>query len=104
MPLALTALRLSSVAFIIPYAFVLGPALLLMGSTSQIVLAIASATIGIFCLALAIQYPRLLIIQRLLFFLGAMGMVFQGFLSDIIGGLALITGLVIQLIRHMKKK
>ncbi len=48
---SLAALRLGATGFIIPFMFVYGPALLLVGSPGDVVLAACSATAGVICLA-----------------------------------------------------
>lgn len=44
-------LRLGSAAFLIPFMFVYGPALLLIGSPQSVILAVVTATIGVIALA-----------------------------------------------------
>jgi TRAP transporter 4TM/12TM fusion protein len=51
----LTAVRLGIAAFIVPYMFVYGPALLLKGDTLSILWAIVTATIGITALASSME-------------------------------------------------
>jgi TRAP transporter 4TM/12TM fusion protein len=55
MATAWQAMRLGAVLFIVPFMFVNSPALLMMGSWPQIVLAVASAGLGVFCLAAGLQ-------------------------------------------------
>jgi TRAP transporter 4TM/12TM fusion protein len=47
----LTALRLGATGYIIPFMFVFGPSILLMGTWPSIVTTFATATIGVVCLA-----------------------------------------------------
>ena len=54
-----TAVKLGAVAFIIPFIFVFEPALLMQGSTTEIVTAFASALIGVIGIASGMQLaPR----------------------------------------------
>jgi TRAP-type uncharacterized transport system fused permease subunit len=55
MATAWQAMRLGAVLFIVPFMFVYSPALLMMGSWLQILLAVASAGLGVFCLAAGLQ-------------------------------------------------
>lgn len=55
MATAWQAMRLGAVLFIVPFMFVYSPALLMMGSWPQILLAVASAGLGVFCLAAGLQ-------------------------------------------------
>jgi TRAP transporter 4TM/12TM fusion protein len=55
MATAWQAMRLGAVLFIVPFMFVYSPALLMMGSWPQILLAAASAGLGVFCLAAGLQ-------------------------------------------------
>jgi TRAP-type uncharacterized transport system fused permease subunit len=48
-----TGMRLASVAYIVPFVFALQPALLLIGSVAQIVLAVVGAVIGVVLIAIA---------------------------------------------------
>jgi len=55
MATAWQAMRLGAVLFIVPFMFVYSPALIMMGSWSEILLAAASAGLGVFCLAAGLQ-------------------------------------------------
>ncbi|MEL7622808.1 MAG: TRAP transporter permease [Clostridiales bacterium] len=50
-----TAMRLGIIAFILPFFFVYGNALLLIGSLPEIILATVTALVGTFCLAIGLQ-------------------------------------------------
>lgn len=53
--IAVLAVRLALAAFIVPFAFVYGPELLLVGSPGGIAVAFATALAGVVCLALAVE-------------------------------------------------
>jgi TRAP transporter 4TM/12TM fusion protein len=48
-----TAFRLGLAGYIVPFMFVYGPALLLVGSNISIIMSISTAFLGVFCLAVA---------------------------------------------------
>jgi len=104
LPLAMTGLLLGSAAFIVPYAFVLGPALLLIGDTWHVIGAVITSVIGILALALSIQYPRLNLIQRGLLFVSALGMIVPGFSSDVFGITAFALAGIIQKVKGLRSK
>jgi len=51
--IAVTAVRLSLTLFIVPFAFVYTPGLLVQGSPGEILLALVMATVGVFALGVA---------------------------------------------------
>jgi TRAP transporter 4TM/12TM fusion protein len=55
MATAWQAMRLGAVLYIVPFMFVYSPALLMTGSWTEIVMATATATLGVFCLAAGLQ-------------------------------------------------
>lgn len=88
------AFKLAIPGFIVPYMFVYGPSLLLIGNVSNLILSIPTAIIGTFSLACAIQgwfLGRLLTLySRFVFLLAALFLIKPGFSSDLIGVLLLI--------------
>jgi TRAP-type uncharacterized transport system fused permease subunit len=48
-------MRLGAVLYIVPFMFVYSPALLIIGSWREVLMAMASAAIGVFCLAAGLQ-------------------------------------------------
>lgn len=69
-----TAMRLGIAAYIVPFIFALHPALIFIGSAQEIVVAIASASIGIFLLAAGCAgylFRELTWTKRILFWLSA---------------------------------
>lgn len=101
-----TAVRLGMVGFIIPYLFVLWPALLLEGAWYQSVLAIIPAFIGIIGLAAAAigwMYREINIGFRLAFFGSALLLMIPGVYTDVPGALLLVA-LVLYLRRPVPSK
>jgi len=95
-----TAFQYGTVAYIIPYMIVFGPALILMDSSQKIILAICSAMIGVVALAMSIQgillSPKLIRISfvgRIFFFIAALLLINTGGYTDLYG--ILIFALVI---------
>lgn len=91
-----TALRIGLSAFILPFMFVMGPALLLIGSPLQIAAAICSASLGIWSLTAAIVgFLRgpLALWQRGLLLAAALLLIFQDLTTDLFGALAIAAAL-----------
>lgn len=90
--IAQEAVKLSIVAFVIPFMFVYQPALLLQEGILQGIIAFATATVGVAGLAAGLE-GRLLVPlcwrDRLVVVIGGLGMMYPGLLSDVLG-LALI--------------
>ena len=83
-----TAFRLGIAAYIVPFMFVYGPPLLLEDSVLKVLLAVATASIGIFALAVAAEgwfRKRLNILERVLSFAAALLLIFPGWVTDSVG-------------------
>jgi TRAP transporter 4TM/12TM fusion protein len=93
-----TAWRLGLTAFIVPYMFVYGPALLMIGTPLEIVTAGASATAGVLLFAAGIQgfvLTRTNILERAGLLAAAPLLIKPGWTTDLIGlTLALVVGAV----------
>lgn len=95
--------KLGLVAFIIPFMFVYQPALLLIGSTSEIILACISSIIGVIGLAAGLQgylITNAKIWERPLLFFGGLMLIYPGLYTDFIGFGLMILVTLIQLIRR----
>jgi TRAP transporter 4TM/12TM fusion protein len=82
------AVRLGIAAFLIPFAFVFNPGLLLKGSVVEIVMAVATALIGASLLAAGIRgyaIGLLNIVQRLILIGGGLLLIAPGFKLPLIG-------------------
>ena len=80
------ALALSS--FVVPYVFAFGPGILLIGSVGEVIMSIISCILGILLVAIGITGwfgHRMNWILRVLVVVGALLLMFQGTLSDVIG-------------------
>lgn len=86
------AFKLGFVAFIIPYMFVFGPSLLLVGSFWRIATTVLSSLLGVFSLAISLQgywKTSLSYAWRGIAFVGAICLIFPGVKTDL-AGLALV--------------
>ncbi|MGB3245672.1 MAG: TRAP transporter fused permease subunit [Sulfitobacter sp.] len=91
-----TALAVSAPAFVVPYMFVLNPVLLMQGGWLSVLLALASAMIGVVTLAAAIvgcTWARIGIAARVFLASGALLMLYPGLLSDTVGLMVILFGL-----------
>ncbi|MBN1828471.1 MAG: TRAP transporter permease [Deltaproteobacteria bacterium] len=103
-PVAFTAFRLGIAAFIIPYSFIYGHSLLMIGEPLQIGLTIITAILGIVFLAAASEgflVGQLNIVERAVFFAAALLMIFPGIKTD---GLGFFLGLGIFLISTLRSR
>ena len=90
------AMRLGIAAFIVPFVFVFQPGLLLMGSISEILLAVLTGAFGISALAVGLEGYITKPVnspQRVLFLASGVSLILPSLASDIIGFsiLALVT-------------
>lgn len=97
------ASKLAIAAFLIPYIFVLSPALLMINTTvTQVLLIIATSTIGMIGVAAAVSNYFIIKtswLERLLFLIGGLMMIDPNHLTDLLGVGILVTAIIIQFIR-----
>lgn len=94
-----TGLKLTLAGFIIPFVFVYNPIILLQTDESFniffLLLTILTAFLGVYILAIAASNylnRKLVVVERLLFFVSALLLITPGIMSDVIGvGLIIIT-------------
>jgi TRAP-type uncharacterized transport system fused permease subunit len=90
---AWTAMVLASAGFLVPFMFVYGPALLLMGSVGEILLVVATGIGGVTALAASTMgYLRgeLAVWERVLLGSGAVALIFPDLVTDAFGLLVLL--------------
>lgn len=83
-----TATRLGVAAYIVPFMFCYGPALLLMDTPQAIIWAFLTALLGTFTLAAAVQgwlLIRVSIVERIALGVSALMLIKTGLISDLIG-------------------
>lgn len=90
------ALRLGATGYIIPFMFVFGPSILLIGTWPTIVTSFVTATVGVICLAagmIGFLFTRATVLERLLLVAAAIVLIKPGLWTDLVGfglgGLAL---------------
>jgi len=95
-----SAVKLGATGYIVPFMFAFAPALLLIGESWRVALAIASATIGVTMLAGSLHNYFYLgntsRWQRVLLFVGAICLIKPGWATDIAGAAALMIVLIAQ--------
>ncbi len=93
----LAAMRAAAPAYIVPFMFIYEPALLMEGPWGPIVLATATAVIGVLCLAASLHgwiFGPASRWQRVLFFGAAIALIKPGLTTDLIGiGLIIVASL-----------
>jgi TRAP transporter 4TM/12TM fusion protein len=89
-PTAFSAMRMAISAYIVPFIFVLSPAFILMGNVNDIVIVILRSMSGLVALMVAMQgyifffEKALTIPERILFLIGAVGLILNNSLGNII--------------------
>ena len=97
------AMKTGIVAFIIPFMFVFEPALLMQGSTTEIVTAFTSALVGVIGVASGMQnwlLVRCRLWERALLLASGLMLIFPGLITDTIGLSSLLNVLFAQRLRR----
>ncbi len=99
MKVGFLAMRLGAVAFVLPFFIAYGPALIGIGTPAEIILAVVTAFVGVFCFT-AGQFGWLMgenmnIISRILLIGTSMLLVIPGIQSDLIGLGGIAAGLLL---------
>lgn len=98
-------MRFAIAGFLIPYMFVFGPAMVLIGSPGEIALAIITGIVGCMALAAAVQGYFLWhasMPERGALLIAALALIKPGWITDLIGASILVIILSIQLVRKRK--
>jgi TRAP transporter 4TM/12TM fusion protein len=88
----IASVRAAAPAYIVPFMFIYEPALLMIGDWPTIILAAATASVGVICLAASLHgwiFGPARLWQRVLFFAAALMLIKPGLYTDL-AGLALI--------------
>jgi TRAP transporter 4TM/12TM fusion protein len=99
---ALQAMRLGIVLYIVPFMFVYAPALLMMGSAAEVLLAAATALVGVTSLAIGLQgwlVARATLLERVLFGAAALLLIVPGLYTDLAGLGVMALGVICHLWR-----
>ncbi|WP_101297245.1 TRAP transporter permease [Halegenticoccus soli] len=84
----LTAVNLAAAGFLVPYLFVFGPELLLIGSPTDIAVGVGTALIGVVALSGGTQgylYAPTHVVERFILVAGAVVLIAPGVTTDLIG-------------------
>lgn len=95
-----TAWKLAIAGFILPYMFIYGPEILLVGKWVNIILAIITSIVGIILLAASVQgyfIRRVKIWERVMLFIAALLLIKPGVLTDLLGTSMGLIVLIIQI-------
>lgn len=102
------ASKLAIAAFIIPYIFVLNPAMLLIDTTPiMIVQIIITSIIGMIGVSAAMEgylYTHANMLERIYFLVAGLLLVYPGTISDIIGLIMMALGFAYQIMKSKKEK
>ncbi|MBE3138505.1 MAG: TRAP transporter permease [Actinobacteria bacterium] len=83
-----TAFKLGLAGFIVPFMFIFSPTLIMVGHPLGIIISFVSACIGVLMLASSIEgffLTRLNLIERILFFIGALCLIDERYITSAIG-------------------
>jgi len=101
----ITSVRFALAAFIIPYMWILGPQLLMVGTLGEIALCILFATLGSISMAACVQgwfITKANILEKIMFFVTGILMIKPGWVSDMSGLLILAVVLINQYRKKVK--
>jgi TRAP transporter 4TM/12TM fusion protein len=99
------ASRFAIAGFILPYMFVYGPELLMIGKLSDIAIAVLTGTIGIYLLAASVQgylICRANWFERVILFVSALLLIKPGLLTDLLGLAGGLMVLAVQMLRNRR--
>lgn len=99
----LEAMRIGATGFIVPFMFVYGPSLLMIGSTTTIVTTIISSSIGVVALSAGLMgwfLKEATWLERVLLVAGALLLIKPGLFTDAVGLLLLIGVILLQKYWH----
>lgn len=88
MPTGLVGVKYGLCGFIVPYMFIYGNELLLMGSPFNVIVAIITSCIGTYILAAGLighQFSKIAGVIRIVYVAAALLLIIPGFLTDIVG-------------------
>ena len=94
-------MKLAATGYIIPFMFVYGPSLLLIGDASRVAIACVTAVIGVCCLAAGLHgyfMRRANVIERLLLIAAAFTLIKPGIVPDLVGAALIAAVLGLQLV------
>lgn len=99
------ALKLGATGYIIPFMFVFGPSILLIGDTIPIIMTTITATIGVICLAggmIGYLLGRANVVERLMLIGAAVALIKPGLWTDATGLTLVAAVIAMQIITGRK--
>ncbi|MBM7608866.1 TRAP transporter 4TM/12TM fusion protein [Lysinibacillus composti] len=107
MQVAMTSMKIGIVAFIIPFVFVYGPAILLQGTPIEIIVSTLTAIVGAFVLACGVEGwfigKNANILVRILLITASLSLIVPGLITDAIGLGLIFVGALLQMFFSSKK-
>ena len=103
MKTGVTAVRLAIAAFLIPFVFVLEPSLLLQGTITELIPALATLVLGMMVIAAGLAgyfFGRTSALERALLLIGGVLMVYPHVVVSVAGLVLAVIAVVLQLIRR----
>jgi len=100
-------MRFAIAGFLIPFMFVLGPAMVLEGTTFEIIMVVITGTMGVIALAASIQnwlLTQCATWERIVLLAAAITLIKPGLMTDLIGLALLVLVLLIQMARRRRVK
>lgn len=104
---SLQALKLGAAAFVLPFMFVLNPALILQGGVLEILQCVCTATVGIFSMSVMLEgyfLEKLPVWQRVVFGAAAITLIIPETFTDILGVAIFAVGILFQLIDRKRAR
>ncbi|OGP92230.1 MAG: hypothetical protein A2157_12955 [Deltaproteobacteria bacterium RBG_16_47_11] len=104
MKTGVTAFQLGIAGYIIPFMFIYGPELLLIGPVHKVILATLTATFGVYCLAAGVQnclFIRTTFYERILLLITSFLLIKPGLTTDLIG---IVLFVIVYLSQRMRRK
>ena len=103
-----TAFRMGLVAYVIPFIFLLNPAILMIGTGFEVASACVTAIAGVFCLCAAIEgymFKYWSMVSRIMLGAASLAMMIPGTVTDVIGIVLVVVGFALdKLVFHPEKK
>lgn len=103
----LAAMKAGATGFIVPFMFVYGPSLLLIGSPTSIITTIVSATIGVILLSAGLMgwlLKEATLLERAMLVAGAICLIKPGLWTDLVGLGLLMAVILIQKVWHRSEQ
>lgn len=97
------AVKIALAGFLIPYVFILQPALLLQGSWDELTVSLLTVIVGMIALASGLAgflFLRATILERVLLIAGGLLLIYPDLVISVVGMVALVIGVVLQFARR----